>query len=59
MDGGELMSEEPAQVPDDLMLIEPGMSPEEVSGRLAAWLAASRERPEPFSATHQRPPLPE
>jgi len=50
---------EPPQVPEEFMPIEPGMSPEEISAREAARLATPRERLEPFSATHQRPPLPE
>jgi hypothetical protein len=59
MDGGELMTNEPAQVPEYLMPIEPGMTPEEVSAREAALLAAPRTRLEPISATHERPPLPQ
>jgi len=58
MDGGELMSE-PPEVPDELMPIEPGMSPEEISAREAARRATPRKRLEPFSATHQKPPVPD
>jgi hypothetical protein len=43
MDGGELRSE-PAQIPDDLMPVQPGMSPEEVRARQTARLAAPRDR---------------
>jgi hypothetical protein len=50
---------EPPQVPDESKPIEPGISAEEISARDAAWLVTPREPLKPFSATHQRPPLPD
>jgi hypothetical protein len=56
MDGGELMTE-PQEIPDELLPIGPGASEE---ARIAAAQPLKQgEVKVPFSATHERPALPE
>jgi hypothetical protein len=59
MDGGELMSEQ-IQVPKELQPIEPGAAAAETRSNQVAERPAimSQEPLEPFSASHERPPLP-
>jgi hypothetical protein len=58
VDGGELMSEQ-IDVPDELQPIEPGAAAETLSNEVAERPAIMSQEPlEPFSASHERPPLP-